>query len=108
MADFAASMVCGGPLPAGCAALRSASVVAGNALLAGGWCPGFRPVEGLGRRFMVLGFLLRQDEDVPDVCPSDLFGVSGSGRLRLRTPMGVLCLETAGSGGIWSCPLVLY
>jgi hypothetical protein len=35
--------------------------------------------------------------------PIDLAVVACSGRLRQRTPLGGSCLESAGSGGIWSC-----
>ena len=36
----------------------------------------------------VLWFLLRQEEDLPDTCFFDLAGLSSSGRLRRRTPLG--------------------
>ena len=40
--------------------------------------------------------------------PIDLAGWSCSGRLRWRTPLGVLCLEFAGSDGIRSCAPMFY
>ena len=51
----------------------------------------------------VLGFLLRQVEDMTDACPR-----SGRSVEFRKAPsvnfLGRLCLQFAGSGGIWSCP----
>ena len=51
---------------------------------------------------VVLKFLSRQDKDIPMLVFFDLAGVSSSGKLRRRAPLGVSCLKIAGLDGIRS------
>ena len=51
----------------------------------------------------VLGLLLRQVEDMTDACPRSGRSVEFR-KAPLVNFLGRLCLQFAGSGGIWSCP----
>jgi hypothetical protein len=57
---------------------------------------------------VVLGFLSRQDEDLPDACPP----CSGQSVEFRKAPsansLGRSCLEIAGSNGIWSFTPIFF